>query len=176
MGSNQTEAPRVAGPPQVIEIPLRKRSGEVQAYALVDAEDAVKVTGFRWYVSGNGYAVRMESIEGKKQRTVSMARVILGLDFGDRREADHISRDKLDNRRCNIRITDHAGNCQNRRRFDGTSTYRGVSLRKDRKSRPWQAYACLNGKQHHLGFFDKEEEAAEASAAFRREHMPYAAH
>jgi hypothetical protein len=35
------------------------------------------------------------------------------------------------------------------------------------------ATAMLNGKHRTIGRFDSEIEAAQAAAAFRREHMPY---
>jgi hypothetical protein len=55
----------------------------------------------RWYLNGSataGYAVSTEH-----KRMVLMSREILGLERGDKREADHENRDRLDNRRSNLR-------------------------------------------------------------------------
>jgi hypothetical protein len=141
---------------------------------MVDREDAPKVEGYRWFMNRNGYAARQETIGPKKQRTVLMARVILGLEHGDKRQTDHISRDKLDNRRCNLRIVTKAQNAQNRMRTDGISKHRGVTLAKRVKKRPWQAYGAVNGKMTHVGYFATEDEAADAARAWRRIHLPFA--
>jgi hypothetical protein len=176
MGSDSLgAAPAMSGPPPFIRIALCGRNGETTAHALVSAEDADKVTAHRWYISGHGYAVRQISVGRKKQRTLSMARVILGLDFGDRRVVDHISADKLDNRRENIRIVTHAENLQNRvSRQYGSSRHRGVSFAKDRRARQWVAYGCVAGKMNYLGAYGSEDEAGEVAAAWRRENMPFA--
>lgn len=52
-----------------------------------------------------------------------------------------------------------------------TSPHRGVSW--DRRRRKWSAQAHLVGRKYHLGFFTVEQDAADAAAAFRAEHMPY---
>jgi hypothetical protein len=159
--------------PSFVRIPLRDRAGSLRDYALVDDADA-HLAEHRWFINSSGYAARQEPTPRGGQRTVLMARVVMGLVHGDSREADHISRDKLDNRRSNLRIATHAQNAQNRVRRGGLSKHRGVSFRKDRKSRPWVAYGTLNGKTKWLGFFDEEEQAAAAAVAWRREHLPFA--
>lgn len=161
-------------PPPFVRIPLRRRDGSLEGHALVSAEDAHKVRDHRWYANSNGYASRQENIPGtKKQRTVLMARVILDLDFGDKRKVDHVSRDKLDNRRGNIRIATHAQNMQNQGSRRGSSRFRGVSFDKSRKTRPWIAYCCIDGKTRYLGAYATEEEAGKVAADYRREHMPF---
>jgi hypothetical protein len=89
-------------------IPIHGRAGVV-AEAVIDAESAGLVEGYRWNLSG-GYARSRSRGSG----TTHMSRLILGLEKGDSREADHLNGDRLDNRRCNLRITDHKGNAENR--------------------------------------------------------------
>lgn len=114
----------------------------------------------------------MEPHEGG-QRYVTMARVILGLERGDPREADHISRDRLDNRRCNLRILTKAQQQQNRR-ATGKSKHRGVSFVKARAHRkPWRAQGKVDGVQHNIGHFATEQEAADAAREWRRVHQPF---
>lgn len=48
---------------------------------------------------------------------------------------------------------------------------RGVDY--DRARGKWRAQATLNYKNHFIGHFDTEEEAADAVAAWRREHMSH---
>lgn len=141
-------------------------------HATIDAADAALVEPYRWHLDSEGYATRtVDAKRGVKER---MARRIMGLVPGDGLETDHISRDKLDNRRYNLRVVTHAQNMQNRARTDGVSRHRGVSFRKNRKTRPWVAYGSVGGEQTHLGFHDTEQQAADAARAWRAEHMPYA--
>jgi hypothetical protein len=155
-------------------IPLRRRDGSIVAWALVSAEDYEWLSRWWWRLQSNGYAVRGESHAGK-YRTIYMHRVILGLAFGDPRQGDHIDHlAKLDNRRSNLRIAPRgqADNLQNVGSYAGSSSrYRGVSWAK--RERKWRAYAGLNYKNHHLGYFDDEHEAAAVAAAFRAQHMPF---
>lgn len=123
-----------------------------------------------WRLHHRGYAVRSVRIDGHS-RTVHLARFLLGLEYGDPRQADHRSRATLDNRRANLRIVTQAVNRQNLAPRSGASSrYRGVSLRPD--TGRWQARAKLNGKQRHLGFYATEDEAAEVAKAFRLANMP----
>jgi hypothetical protein len=102
-----------------------------------------------------------------------MHRLILGLPVGDPRLGDHINRNRLDNRRSNLRIVDRAGNGQNvGSRAGSTSSFRGVSW--DSRNRKWSAQCMLRQKLYHLGRYTSEIEAARAAAAFRAEHMPFA--
>lgn len=163
-----TKATPTVGSP-VVRVLLKRRNGE-RFYALVDKADVDLVSAFTWHLDSNGYAARLT----KDGYTERMARRILGLRPGDGLESDHISRDKLDNRRCNLRVATHAQNSQNRLRLDGNSKARGVSLRKGKKTKPYHAYGCIGGKNVHLGFYETEDEAAEVARVWRAEHMPFA--
>ena len=68
-------------------------------FATVDDEDFELLNQWTWWAvlsSSNTYSA--------KRLGVSMHRQILGLKPGDRRRAEHINRDKLDNRRSNLKI------------------------------------------------------------------------
>jgi hypothetical protein len=101
-----------------------------------------------------------------------MHRLILGLSPGDGLCADHINRNKLDNRRSNLRIVPPTANTQNMVRHGGTSPYRGVHWAK--AERRWRAQISKNGKGIALGYYDDEIEAARAAQRARLELMPYA--
>lgn len=74
---------------------------------------------------------------------------------------DHRSGDGLDNRRLNLRITNHAGNAHNRRiGAANTSGYKGVTFRRDRGT--WLASIRCKGRYLKIGTFKTPEEAAEA--------------
>jgi hypothetical protein len=142
----------------------------VVAFAIVDEEDYEAVQPHRWHLTDTGYAARWTG--GRKARyRIRMHRQILGLERGDRRQADHINRDKLDNRRHNLRIV--AGDAENRQNVPargGSSQHRGVTWDKERGK--WQAQARCGGKVWRKRFAT-EQEAADAAAAWRAEHMPF---
>jgi hypothetical protein len=138
---------------------------------MVDADDLALIEPWRWWVNCNGYAIRQGRRDGQRW-SIFMHRVILGLELGDSRSVDHINRDKLDNRRLNLRTATQAENRQNVGSLGGSSRFRGVAwLRRERK---WQAKAQLNGRTFWLGNFRDELAAAHAAEAFRASRMPFA--
>lgn len=139
---------------------------------MVDAEDFGWLSKWRWSLSG-GRAVRNHKRNGKSY-LVRLHRQIMNLRRGDPRQVDHINRDPLDNRRANLRLARHAQNRQNNgcyRTKRRTSKYRGVHY--DASRDRWVAQATLNYQNHHIGRFRTEQEAADAAAAWREQHMPY---
>lgn len=149
-------------------IPLRNRVGEVIAYALVDAADYDRVLAAGPWHLHHGYARHTVNT----RQHVYMHRVVLNLPPGRVPATDHRNRDRLDNRRANLRAGSYATNAQNVPSRGGYSDHRGVTW--DKRSGRWMAQAGLNGKKHHMGYYDREEEAARAAAEWRRANMPYA--
>lgn len=151
-----------------LEIPLYNRHREVIAVALADKTDREHTAG-RWHLGSGGYARRNEN-----RRAILMHRLILGLGPGSTLQGDHINRNKLDNRRNNLRIVTHAENMQNRMAHSGsTSRFRGVHW--DAHHGKWRGCVRLNNTQFKLGAFATELQAALAVEAWRRENMPFAA-
>lgn len=149
-------------------IPLRRRGGDIVAHAIVDVADEHLVRGHGWSMHKEGYA--HARIGG---RLVLMHRHILGLTVGDRQMTDHRNRNRLDNRRLNLRLCTRALNMQNQGSNRGsTSRFRGVSWDKARCQ--WRSYAQVDGILHDLGRFDDERVAAKVASRFRKQHMPFA--
>jgi hypothetical protein len=132
----------------------------------VDAADAAEVSRRAWHLSAQGYP--SATIDG---RVTTLHRFLLGLKSGDRLLVDHKNRDRLDNRRANLRLGSQAMNAQNRNPLGGSSKFRGVSW--DRARSCWETHAKINGRSYFLGRFDDELEAAETVAEFRAKHMPF---
>lgn len=151
---------------------IKARGGGV-AWALIDNADLDRLGKFNWLVDRDGYAYRMETADeyrGRKRRKVKLHRELLGLQHGDERQGDHINGVRLDNRRENLRVVEPGRNQRNvHRGFEGSSRHRGVSWTAWRGA--WRASVYMEGKNHHLGYFDDEEEAARVAAAFRYEHF-----
>ena len=153
------------------EILLYARDGSVRARVLVDELDFDALSAYRWHLDSKGYVYRHDW-HGNRDRPVRLHRQIMGLATGDPGIVDHVSGDKLDNRRANLRVGTQALNQQNRRkRAKASSKHRGVTLYRNGK---WMAQCHIGGKMHHLGYFDDEDEAGRVVAAFRAERMPWA--
>ena len=87
-------------------------------------------------------------------------RVIFLYAFGylPEHQVDHISRDRLDNRPCNLREVTPQCNIRNTGlRSDNKSGVKGVSWRQSRKR--WQVRIRNNSKPMHLGFYEDFTEA-----------------
>lgn len=128
-------------------------------YALVDRKDYDELVKYTWYFNENGYARRAYVRSDGVKTSKAMHRHILGAKKGEL--TDHINRDRLDNRRSNLRIATDRQNRINTGKFVGTSRYKGVSFAPSQcGSRPWLAQTRLNGKKVFLGYFETEEDAA----------------
>lgn len=145
--------------------------------ALVDDRDYEWLSQWRWYFdphhSGiDGYAVR--KCHGRKIR--------MHLEIAKRMRCegrvDHRNRNKLDNRRHNLRLASASQDGANRvRRQKKTSRFRGVSWYK--QTGRWHAQITVKQKVQHLGYFEGtpkgEEEAALAyNKAATREFSEFA--
>lgn len=75
---------------------------------LVDEDIYKKYGGLSWYLSDTGYALRKPS-----DGIVRLHRLVIEAKEGE--IVDHKNRDKLDNRRSNLRIVTHSQNAFNRR-------------------------------------------------------------
>lgn len=147
-----------------LAIPLYGPQNAIVGLALIDSCDA-NLAGRRWHLANSGYAA------GRQGRMVLMHREILGLEVGDRRQADHINGARLDNRRSNLRIVTAAQNSQNRAPVGGSSKYRGVCFHK--LCGRWLAYGNIGRKRFNLGLYDTEQEAARVARQWRERHMSH---
>lgn len=148
---------------------LEVRDGSGTALVRIDEADFGRVSAYRWYVAGGRYARRMGPRPDRQ--VLYMHREILGLHPGDGFSVDHINRNKLDNRRCNLRLLTQSQNMQNVSAQRGCSSkYRGVQVY---PHGGWRAACQVGGRTIVIGRFEEEEEAALAAALFRREHLPF---
>lgn len=131
-----------------VKIPLMSEDKIV--YLLVDEEDFPKVSRFKWYLM-HGYA-RAEN----RRTTVSLARLVMG--FPDL-EIDHINRDKLDNRKANLRLATRRQNNMNAVHTQ-PGKYRGVSQRSKNSWRAAISVGTHPAKKYDAGGFGTPEEAA----------------
>ena len=127
-------------------------------HMLCDIEDWERFNGHYWFMNDAGYAVcetmKTGTLRFHKLVTGTTAEVII----------DHINRNKLDNRKCNLRIATASVNAINRGlQSNNTTGYKGVYFDKRRRVR--KAWVKVSGKLITLGSYPKKEEAIAARQA-----------
>lgn len=130
--------------------------------AIVDDEDYEHLSQWKWLVMASGYAARNKDRSERtngKHGMIWMHRVIMKTP--EDMECDHISGDRLDNRKINLRNCTHQQNHKNRsKRSDSRLPYRGIE--KQTQGTTWTSRIMINGKRIYLGNFNTAEEAAKA--------------
>jgi AP2 domain len=101
-------------------------------------------------------------MHGGKKRRLYLHRYLLDLDFGDKREGDHIDpKDTLNNMDHNLPIADRKGQCRNQtKRKHNTTGFKGVC--KNKRGRRWRAIIGVDRTRLFLGNYLTPEEAARA--------------
>lgn len=126
--------------------------------ALVDEGDYEYLNQWPWFYSA-GYAVRNVANGKGKQKAVLMHRVINNTP--EKLHTDHINRDKLDNRKENLRSVTRSQNGMNRSRYKKSSSkYKGVCWHISNGK--WVATIKCASSYMHIGTFIEEKEAAKA--------------
>jgi hypothetical protein len=150
--------------PQTRTIPLTQ--GQV---ALVSEEDFEELSQFKWHAqwcsdTRSHYAVRKIRLPDGRRTQESIARRVLRLSYGDKRIADHINHDTLNNTRENLRIchTRSDSNANRRRQCNNKSGFKNVHWNKQK--RRFHAHVYHNGGDHFLGYFSTAGAAAMAAA------------
>lgn len=123
-------------------------------FAIINEEDFEEVNKYRWNFN-SGYAKHNYYTNGKKKEKLFLHRFILKAKTGEM--VDHINGDKLDNRRCNLRVCSHNGNMRNRGiQKNNTSGYKGVH----KEGNKFKARIRVSGKLLHIGMFNTAKIAA----------------
>lgn len=154
------------------EVPLslgRYRAPQ-EIVAFVDDEDFERVSEMKWRLFF-GSQKKMYAANG---RCLLMHRFVL--DAPEGMEVGHINGNGLDNTRANMRLATHSQNLANqsshlmRKGRPTNSQFKGVTLLEGRL-RPWRATISVNRKQHFLGYYEDETDAAWAYDAAARLHF-----
>lgn len=109
--------------------------GAKQGYAVISADDVPKVETNNWRLDSYGYAIKSIKVGGKTKNIYLHHLVYKKPDEG--MVIDHINRNKLDNRRGNLREVSHSVNSANRkinRNNDSLFRYPGVRQLKSSKT------------------------------------------
>lgn len=120
---------------------------------LLDAENVDLVSSYQWAVGIHGYVT-----SGAGKRQILLHRLVAGA--GNGCIVDHVNRNKLDNRRSNLRICTCQQNMFNReQQANNQSGYKGVCQTKDGL---WQAQIQYCGRAVYLGRYGDTLSAAMA--------------
>lgn len=124
----------------------------------IDLDDIEKVKNIRWTLN-EGYAYN--------SRLGAMHRYILNLNRNHNNHTDyvdHINRDKLDNRKLNLRITDNSGNQKNKGiQSNNTSGISGVTYTQTSTGAGWIARVTTANKKRISKFFSENKYGKEQS-------------
>lgn len=135
------------------EAKITTKSGQV---ILIDAEDAPLAANKSWYISSNGYAAS----KTKGESVEYLHRLIMRSKLSEDLEVDHISGEKMDNRKTNLRVCTHKENLRNLGiHNNNTSGYPGVSLNRTGK---YRVGIVVDNRNINIGYFDTFEEAVDA--------------
>lgn len=128
-------------------------------HTCVDEKNFDWLAKVSWSTMSNGYVATTIN-----KKTIFMSRMIMGAKNGE--IVDHINGNRILNTEDNLRICTSSQNNQNKQiPINNTSGHKGVSWRIDKNK--WVVQIKKDGKNHHIGYFDKLEDAIEASKAAR---------
>lgn len=128
-------------------------------FSLVDDSDFDFLNQWKWHYNAQGYAIRRQWFKGGSSKFIRMHRLIN--ETPNDLETDHINRNKLDNRRSNLRSVTKSQNSINKGlKSTNTSGCKGVVF--DKRRSKWFAQIMLNQKNKFLGYFDYFGDAVKA--------------
>ena len=131
-------------------------ANNTQSVFLFDKDDYDLVSNYCWYENNDGRIITRLS----RSEQIFLHRLLMfGLNARQHCElVDHINRNPMDNRRCNLRTCSNAENLRNSTKSHSASGIRGVTFNK--QSGMWMAYIEVNGKHINLGKFTDINDAA----------------
>jgi len=126
------------------------------ARSIINIDDIEKINKIKWHLSNTGYAIT--SLPERKSKFLH--NFILNRIPNKQNCVDHINRNRLDNRKNNLRIVTPQNNSINKgKQSNNTSGHVGVSFDKSRNK--YAPHIKLHRKKIFLGRYDTIEEAIE---------------
>lgn len=138
-------------------IPLAGKYG-TGLYAIVDDEDYEIASRNKWRLSSSGYVIRSHYPQDWQHGKVIFLHKLIAVHVPNK-QVDHINRNKLDNRKCNLRLCTESENNQNKAKHWKGATSIYVGVKKDKHDK-WIARTMKDKRYIHIGIFKTEVEAA----------------
>lgn len=124
----------------------------------IDSEDRVRLLKYTWFI-WSGYAYTQTKIH-KRWKLISMHRLLMAAP--DEKIVDHINRNKLDNRKKNLRFCSLSENCRN----VGKKIYNTSGLQHIAKyGESWKVFIRTGPTTRYQKYFNTKKEAVAARAA-----------
>jgi len=159
----------------IAKIELNRREND-NVYAIIDLEDLnrVKDYPYTWFAQYrkelDNYYVRCTNYANIKEGKSSVVFLHQFIMNAEGKDVDHINNNTLDNRKSNLRISEHKHNTRNRhgRNSNNKSGYRNVCW--DKCAKQWKVQLQVNGKNRILGMFpeDQIEKAGKFAGEMRK--------
>ena len=127
---------------------ITDQNGNIKKIVLIDTEDVEKLKKFSFRVHNNNYIETCVNGKSKYLHQIVMGEVDKGY------EIDHINRNKLDNRKNNLRVCKHIDNTHNRVKSN-TFLQQGITKLSRLKTKPYQVRIA----NKHIGYYSTLEEA-----------------
>jgi hypothetical protein len=131
----------------------------------IDRKDLKGIDLFNLRITANGYAAIGDKL---------LHRIIMNPP--ENMQIDHVNKNTLDNRRCNLRVCTVSQNQMNRGKQKNNSTgYKGVNQDKRCKRKKYRTRITKDKKTYYLGNFEKPSEAGQAyKKAVKQHHGEFA--
>ena len=158
----------------IVKIVLRDKYQNINGYCIIDKEDYDKVKNYKWYKS-YGYCKTKSII---KDNGVSIHNVIMdNLEHIDEIIYDHRNKDRLNNKKENLRLATQQENTMNMgMKNTNTSGVTGVQQYNRDSESKWDAKITYKYKPIHLGRYLDFDEAViarlEGEAKYFKEYSP----
>ena len=154
---------------------LKQRNGN-EFHTMIDTEDLPKLINYEYSWSVKMHPVNKEwyaftkVVKEEGSKSTTMLQSFLLDTKGSDIHIDHINHDTLDNRKCNLRVTNVFENLRNRKgkNITNTSGYRNVSP--SRNGKWWVVTLRVNGKQSELARFSDVDDAGQYAKIMRQKY------
>lgn len=141
---------------------LVDKKGGYRTQAMIDVEDLLKVSVFRWY-----YKKPYAATEVRGFNLFLHVFIMDTWKMITNKEIDHIDGNGLNNKKENLQIVSRSKNLLKAKvRKDNRSGCKGVTWSKSK--RKWQVSVTINKKRHHFGAYKNLEDAIEAKKIAER--------
>jgi len=139
---------------KTIQVGGHRKNSQI-VWAMISDEDFERVSKFKWSIIKSTHTIYVATFVSKK--AIYLHRFIMELDFGDKRQVNHIDGNGLNNQRENIEVCTHLYNNQS---INKPNTNKGHVryMNHTNLSKPWYAKISIN-KVIHQKYSATEEEA-----------------